>query len=160
VKIILGNLDDPQVIELLRVHVETAMANTACDSAHALGRDALRRPDIEFWAVWDGDHLSGIGALKELPDGEGEIKSMHVAQSRRRRGAGSLLLRHLIERAVARPMCRVSLETGSWEYFQPARDLYRKHGFVECASFAGYAADPNSIFMSLDLTNYRTTNVA
>lgn len=49
-------------------------------------------------------------------------------------------------------MSRLSLETGSWEYFRPAIALYRRHGFVECAPFADYAADPNSVFMTLDLT--------
>jgi putative acetyltransferase len=48
-------------------------------------------------------------------------------------------------------MSRLSLETGSWDYFRPARALYRKHGFVECAPFGGYLPDPNSVFMSLDL---------
>jgi putative acetyltransferase len=48
-------------------------------------------------------------------------------------------------------MSRLSLETGSWDYFQPARALYRKHGFVECAPFGRYLPDPNSVFMSLDL---------
>jgi putative acetyltransferase len=48
-------------------------------------------------------------------------------------------------------MTRLSLETGSWEYFLPAHALYRSHGFVECAPFADYVPDPNSLFMTLDL---------
>jgi putative acetyltransferase len=44
----------------------------------------------------------------------------------------------------------LSLETGSWPYFQPARALYRSVGFVECPPFGEYAHDPNSVFMSLD----------
>jgi putative acetyltransferase len=48
-------------------------------------------------------------------------------------------------------MSRLSLETGSWEYFRPAQALYRNHGFVECPPFADYVLDPNSVFMSLDL---------
>jgi putative acetyltransferase len=48
-------------------------------------------------------------------------------------------------------MSRLSLETGSWEYFRPARSLYRKHGFVECPPFGDYVLDPNSVFMTLDL---------
>jgi putative acetyltransferase len=61
------------------------------------------------------------------------------------------MLRHIIASAQARGMVRLSLETGSWEYFRPARALYSSHGFVECPPFAGYVADPNSVFMSLDL---------
>jgi putative acetyltransferase len=48
-------------------------------------------------------------------------------------------------------MKRLSLETGSWAYFQPARALYRKQGFVECPPFADYREDPNSIFMTREL---------
>lgn len=61
------------------------------------------------------------------------------------------MLRHIIAAARASGLSRLSLETGSWEYFRPAQALYRSHGLVECPPFAGYASDPNSVFMSLDL---------
>jgi putative acetyltransferase len=44
---------------------------------------------------------------------------------------------------------RLFLETGSQEFFAPARRLYERHGFTDCPPFAGYEADPNSVFMSL-----------
>ncbi|WP_339857257.1 hypothetical protein [Pseudohongiella acticola] len=34
---------------------------------HALDLAGLRGPDISVWALWDGDTLAGIGALKRLP---------------------------------------------------------------------------------------------
>jgi len=76
---------------------------------------------------------------------------MHAAQSMRRRGAGTAMLRHIIAAARARGMSRLSLETGSWDYFRPAYALYKNHGFVECPPFADYVPDPNSVFMSLEL---------
>jgi len=76
---------------------------------------------------------------------------MHTAQSMRGRGVGSAMLRHIIATARRRGMSRLSLETGTWEYFRPARALYMRHGFVECPPFADYVPDPNSVFMSLDL---------
>ena len=48
-------------------------------------------------------------------------------------------------------MTRLSLETGSWPYFAPARAFYRKHGFLECAPFADYVSDPNSVFMTREI---------
>ena len=36
-------------------------------------------------------------------------------------------------------------------FFEPARRLYRKHGFAECGPFAKYVDDPNSVFMTLAL---------
>ena len=61
------------------------------------------------------------------------------------------MLRHIIGTARAGGMVRLSLETGSWDYFRPARALYARHGFVECPPFADYVLDPNSVFMTLDL---------
>jgi len=146
-----GDLRDPRVVDLLQVHLTSARAATAPASAHALDLDGLRSPDISFWTIWDGDVLLGIGALKHLSADHGEIKSMHTAQSERRRGVGSAMLRHIIAVARASGMSRLSLETGSWDYFRPALALYRNHGFTECPPFVGYIDDPNSVFMSLDL---------
>jgi putative acetyltransferase len=61
------------------------------------------------------------------------------------------MLRHIIAVARARGMSRLSLETGSSDYFRPAHALYRSHGFLECPPFADYVPDPNSVFMSLEL---------
>ena len=146
-----GGLDDLCVVELLGAHLANSRAQTAPGSAHALNLAGLRSPDISFWTMWDDEALLGVGALKRLSPDHGEVKSMHTAQWARRRGAGSAMLRHIIAAARASGFSRLSLETGSWEYFHPARALYRSRGFVECPPFAGYAPDPNSVFMSLDL---------
>jgi putative acetyltransferase len=151
IRIVPGDLDDARVIALLRSHLERARAETAPGSAHALDVTALRSADIWFWTVWDDDALVGCGALKRLSADHGEVKSMHTLEPARRKGIGSAMLRHIIAAADARGMSRLSLETGSWEYFGPARALYRRHGFVECAPFGDYVADPNSVFMSLAL---------
>jgi putative acetyltransferase len=76
---------------------------------------------------------------------------MHTARSVRGRGVGSAMLRHIVATARASGMARLSLETGSWDYFEPARAFYRSHGFIECPPFGDYVPDPNSVFMSLDL---------
>ena len=150
-RIVEGDLCDRRVVDLLHTHLTSARAETALGSAHALDLTALQSPDVSFWTIWDDERLLGVGALKRLSADHGEIKSMHTAQSMRGRGAGSAMLRHIIATARVRCMSRLSLETGSWEYFRPAQALYRNHGFVECPPFADYVLDPNSVFMSLDL---------
>lgn len=80
---------------------------------------------------------------------------MHTAESARRKGVGSAILRRIIAAARARGMSRLSLETGSWPYFAPARALYAAHGFVECEPFAGYGPDPNSVFMTVEIPDER-----
>jgi putative acetyltransferase len=150
-RIVQGDFDDPRVAQLLQIHLTSARAETAAGSAHALDLAGLQSPDIRFWAIWDGESLCGVGALKRLSSDHGEIKSMHTARSLRGRGAGSAMLRHIITTARANGMSHLSLETGSWDYFLPARSLYKSHGFVECPPFADYVLDPNSVFMSLKL---------
>jgi putative acetyltransferase len=150
-RIIQGDLRDPRVVDLVHCHLTRARAETAPGSAHALDLVGLESPDISLWTVWDDDKLLGIGALKQLSIDHCEIKSMYTAQSARRKGVGRTMLRHIIATARKRGVWRLSLETGSWDYFEPARALYRSHGFVECPPFADYVPDPNSIFMTLDL---------
>jgi putative acetyltransferase len=149
-EIICGGLDDPRVQDLLEHHVVTARAETALGSAHALDLEALKSVDVTFWSGWNGDMLAAVGALKRLSPTHGEIKSMHTVQANRRVGVGTAMLRHIIEAARKMGMTRVSLETGSWAYFHPARALYRSHGFVDCPPFGEYVEDPNSIFMTLE----------
>jgi putative acetyltransferase len=150
-EIVEGGLDDPRVVALLQTHLVLSRAATAPGSAHALDLSGLRAAGITVWAAWDGDALTGVGALRELSADHGEIKSMHTAESARRRGVGSALLDFIIAEARRRGMSRLSLETGSWPYFAPARALYARRGFVECAPYAEYKADPNSVFMRLAL---------
>jgi putative acetyltransferase len=149
--IVPGDFSDPRVIDLLRIHLTAARAESPPCSVHALDLAGLQTPDISFWATWDGEMLMGVGALKHLTPDHGEVKSMHTPEAMRGRGAGSAMLRHIIVTANARGYSRLSLETGSMAYFQPARALYQRHGFKECEPFAGYVLDPNSVFMTLEL---------
>ena len=144
--IVAGDLDDPRVRALLALHVSSSRATGGCD--HSLEVEELKAPGIQFWAAWDADRLLGIGALQRLAHDHGEIKSMHTASDCRRRGVGSALLLHIIDAARTAGMRRLSLETGSWDYFAAARALYLKHGFEVCGPFGTYSQDPNSVFMT------------
>jgi putative acetyltransferase len=146
-----GPLSDPRVIALLEHHLTTARAQTAPGSAHALDLSGLAAPDVSFWTIWDSETLLGTGAMKRLCDTHGEVKSMHTTQAARRRGVGRAMLSHIVEHARSAGLLRLSLETGSWDYFRPAIALYAAHGFVECGPFGDYRLDPNSVFMTLDL---------
>lgn len=154
-RIIAGDLDDPRVQALLAHHATTARAQTGRGSAHALDADDLRASDIRFWSAWDGDAVAGVGALRLLSASHGEIKSMHTAESHRRAGVATAILNHIIDAARTMGLTRLSLETGSWPYFEPARALYRRHGFIACAPFGDYTDDANSVFMTLDLHRQR-----
>ena len=77
---------------------------------------------------------------------------MYTDEAYRRKGAGRCMIEYIIEAARGPGLVQLSLETGSSSYFQPAVALYRSHGFAECQPFGDYVLDPNSIFMTLDLS--------
>jgi putative acetyltransferase len=68
-----------------------------------------------------------------------------------RRGVAAALLEHLITQARARGMARLSLETGSGPYFEPALALYRRRGFVDGGEFADYRRSAFNQFLHLEL---------
>jgi len=146
-----GDLSDPQVTSLVQRHLLRARAETAAGSAHALDAGELRAPEISLWAAWDAGTLLGIAALKRLSPDHGEVKSMYTAEDARRRGVARELLQHIVAEARSAGLARLSLETGSWDYFEPARALYRGFGFKPCEPFANYKVDPHSVFMTLEL---------
>lgn len=118
---------------------------------HALDVDGLLHPTVTFFGARRGEVLLGVGALKELDEAHGELKSMHTTQSARGQGVGRAMLDHLLAVATARNYRRVSLETGTMEAFSPARSLYTKAGFVPCEPFGDYTSNPYSTCMTIAL---------
>ena len=147
----IDDLSHPAIHALLEEHVQNMRAISPPESVHALDLNKLRSPDITFWSAWNGDLLVGCGALKELGDGHGEIKSMRTPAAHRRMGAGRAILAHIVETARSRGYQRLSLETGSLDAFQPAHRLYESAGFTRCGPFGSYVEDPHSLFMTLRL---------
>ncbi|MFK4221648.1 GNAT family N-acetyltransferase [Streptomyces sp. NPDC019890] len=150
-KIAIDDLSGPEIAGFLDEHVQQMRSISPPESKHALDLDALRRPEITFWSVRDGDLLVGCGAIKGLDAGHAELKSMRTMAARKRSGVASLLLEHIITEAKRMGFTRLSLETGTAEFFLPARKLYEKFGFIDCKPFADYQPDPNSAFMTRKL---------
>ncbi|MEM8500617.1 MAG: GNAT family N-acetyltransferase [Pseudomonadota bacterium] len=146
-----GLLDHPQVIALLEEHLRDMYTASPIDSVHALDLDELRSEQLSFWSLWKGELLAACGALKSLDAQHAEIKSMRTSHHFLRQGLAGRMLQGLLDQARQRGFQRVSLETGSQNYFEPARQLYLKHGFTYCDVFSDYEEDPNSVFMSLQL---------
>jgi putative acetyltransferase len=151
-RIHLDDLRGPEIAALLQEHLDCMAAVSPPESRHALDLDGLRQPEITFWTIWDGPQLAGCGALKELTPRHGEIKSMRTAKTHLRRGIAACVLQHLIAEAARRGYDRLSLETGSMSYFAPAHALYEKHGFRRCGPFGAYREDPNSVFMTREIS--------
>lgn len=143
------DLQGSEIQALLQSHLDDMADKSPPESIHALDLTQLRQPDITFWTAWQGEALMGCGAIKQLTAKHAEIKSMRTSPAHLRKGVAKTLLQHILAEADARGYERVSLETGSMDSFRPARELYRRHGFVECKPFADYTPDPNSTFMTL-----------
>jgi putative acetyltransferase len=135
VDIKLDDLSGPEIAVFLEAHLQDMKATSPPESKHALDLEGLRQPEVTFWTVWEQGTLIGCGAIKALDADHGEIKSMRTAPTYRGLGVASRLLQHILQEARQRGYGRLSLETGSMVFFEPARRLYAKHGFEECPPF-------------------------
>ena len=147
----IDDLSGSKIAEFLEGHIRDMKSVSPPESKHALDLDGLRKPEITFWTVWKDNRLIGCGAIKELDADHAEIKSMRTDAEYRGSGVASKLLEHILKEARLRGYRRISLETGSMPFFKPARNLYAKYGFVNCAPFSTYKEDPNSVFMTKKL---------
>ena len=143
-----GNFDDPEVHELLSKHFIELRAASPEGSAHVLDIPGLKIPSIKFWSLWENNKLMGCGALKFLDEKHGEFKSIRIHNTFRNKGYGIHVIQHLIEEAQKLNIEKLSIETGSGNFFLPARKLFKKCGFVECKPFAHYNEDPNSVYLT------------
>ncbi len=149
--IVEDDLSGAPVRALLEQHFAGMLANSPEESCHFLDLSGLRRPEVTFWSIWDGDTLAGCGALKRIDAAHGEVKSMRAHYDYRGRGAGYAMLRHIIATAQNLGLSRLSLETGTAPAFDDAVRLYARAGFSPCPPFADYREDPFSRFMTLAL---------
>ena len=146
-----GDFSDARVKALLARHLEGMHATSPPGHVFALDWSGLQQPEISFYALWEGEELLGFGALKQLEPRAGEIKSMRTADAHLRKGVAATILEHIIAEARQRRYTRLSLETGSGPAFDPALELYRKHGFTEGGAFGDYEKSPFNQFLHLEL---------
>ncbi|WP_043366539.1 GNAT family N-acetyltransferase [Belnapia sp. F-4-1] len=136
---------------LLALHLAGMHANSPPGSVHALDLSGLTAPGMTVWSAWEGGEIAGIGALKSLGDGTGEVKSMRTHPDHLRKGVAAALLERIIAEARARGLARLSLETGSGPAFEPALALYRRRGFRDGGAFGAYQASPFNQFLHMEM---------
>ena len=152
-KSIEGNFDNPEVHELLIKHFIELRSVSPEGSAHVLDIAGLKDPTIKFWSLWEENDLMGSGALKFLDNEHGEFKSIRVSDNFRGKGNGTKVINHLINEAKKLNIKRLSLETGTGEFFLKDRKLFSKCGFEPCEPFSHYKKDINSIYMTMLISN-------
>jgi len=151
----LDDLSDPRIAAFMEEHLQDMRATSPPESVHALDMNKLRQPDIAFWTAWlnepAGPMLAATAAIKRLDEEHAELKSMRTAAALRGRGLARRMLRHVLTEARQRGYRRLSLETGTQAFFEPAHQLYASEGFVVCGPFGSYQLDPHSCYMTLAL---------
>ena len=152
-KSIEGNFDNSEVLELLNKHFIELRSVSPEGSAHVLDIEGLKDQNIKFWSLWEDNLLMGCGALKFLNKEHGEFKSIRFEDRFRKKDNGSKILKHLIFEAKNLNIKRISVETGTGDFFTPARKLFNKCGFKLCKPFAHYKEAPNSCYMSMLISN-------
>ena len=146
-----NNFDHPEVNDLLIKHFIELRSVSPEGSAHVLDIPGLKVSSIKFWSLWEENQLIGCGALKFLDETHGEFKSIRVADKFRGKGTGEKIISHLIVEAKKISIKKLSVETGTGEFFSPARKLFQKFGFKKCEPFAHYKEDPNSCYFDLEI---------
>ena len=147
-----AQFDKPEFVDLIETHAALMLSLSPPESCHYLPMAGLREPNVSVWEIREQGELLGCGALKQLSPSHAEIKSMHILANQRGRGLGRTMLAFLLEQANQLGYDRLSLETGRRESFGAAIQLYEQHGFAMCGPFDSYVEDPNSLFMTRDLT--------
>lgn len=150
--IVVDSLTGDAIEQFLLAHLDDMRSVSPPESKHALDLAGLQASDVTFWTAYEQEKPIACGALKQLSKTQAEIKSMRVDEKQRGMGLGTKMLSHIIHEAKQQQYQTLVLETGSMAFFESARQLYLKHGFVYCPPFADYKEDPHSVFMKLDLT--------
>lgn len=142
------------VRDLLERHLADMNAASPTGTGYALDLAGLARPEVSVYTTWEGGELLGACALRDrgvFGESGGEIKSMRTTDAARGRGVGTFTLFSVLRIATERSYPTIWLETGTEDFFIPARALYHRAGFELCEPFAPYAYDPRSIYMRKDL---------
>ena len=140
-----------QVRDLLAVHLSGMHASTPAEHVFALDLTGLQAPEVTVWSAWRGAAIAGIGALKALGGGVGEVKSMRTHPDHLRAGVGAAILERIIAEAQGRGLSRLSLETGRGPDFEAALAMYEKRGFRFSEAFGDYEGSEFNQFMHLAL---------
>jgi len=136
----------PEVRRLIALSDAYLQALYPSESNHLVDVDALAGSGTMFLVARRSGAAIGSIAFRVIAPDHAEMKRMFVREDARGCGLGRRLLDALEDAARRENITRISLETG---IRQPeAIGLYRASGYLECAPFGNYTADPLSLFMT------------
>ena len=96
--------------------------------------DKFHPPDGRFYLAQYDNTIAGVGSLKKLEEGVGEVQRMYVLPGFRGKGIGRAIVNRLIDDARSIGYRQLRLE--SLEFLEAAHSLYRSVGFHEIGPYA------------------------
>ncbi len=116
--------------------------------------DRLLEDPGRLYLVTDGANPVGMGILKPVGPGEGEIKRMYVRPEWRGRAIGRMVFDRLL--ADARLLDYRSLRLETFGFMETAVAMYEAHGFTYTGPFFGHEGADHGVarvqlFMALTL---------
>ncbi len=113
-------------------------------------RDSL---NAAFYLLISNGIPVGMGGLRQLPSGNGEIVRVYTRPEYRGQGYGKKILEHLIEDSKKRGFKFLNLDTGV--FMKSAQSMYLAHGFTPCEPYEGAEPPPQLfpywLYMQLEL---------
>jgi ribosomal protein S18 acetylase RimI-like enzyme len=114
----------------LRDYVE----NNVDEFSSSISRDGV------FYLIQVKDKIVGMGALRKLKEGIGEIKRMYIKPEYRGKGLGKRMLQLLLGKGNEYGFSAIYLETGC--FMTTAQHLYRSAGFHDREVYPGTEVPP------------------
>lgn len=142
--------NQPEVLALIDALDAYQVPLYPAESHYGIDITALSVPNVLFAVARDEQGKAVACAAIVLEPEYGELTRMFTSPGFRGRGIAGRLLNFLEAEARARGCRRFVLETG---YLQnEAIVMYERFGYVRCGPFGNYPDDPNSVFMSKDVS--------
>jgi GNAT superfamily N-acetyltransferase len=116
---------------------------------------ALKPPKGFVLVLEDEEKLVGMGLIKTIGEGIGEVGRMYIRPEYRGRGYGKELMEQLVAQAEEIGYSILRLETA--DFMSAALNVYRSSGFKERGEYPGNEVPewyrPYCIFMEMALTS-------
>jgi ribosomal protein S18 acetylase RimI-like enzyme len=123
--------------------------------AHLEDLASLKPPNGVVYLLVAEEKIAGMGALRKLSDGIGEIKRMYIRPRYRGRGYGKQMLKKLL--AVGREIGCSTFLLETSKFMVVAQHIYTSAGFVEREEYPKSETPPilrqYQLFMELELTS-------
>jgi ribosomal protein S18 acetylase RimI-like enzyme len=112
---------DIDVYPIIGVTLQDYVENNVDEFASSILTDGV------LYLIQVEDKIVGMGALRKLKEGIGEIKRMYIKPEYQGKGLGKKMLQLLLRRGKEYGFSAIYLETGS--FMRNAQHLYRSVGF-------------------------------